>query len=1188
MVRAITILFLSVLVCGATINAPTNFRTDPSDFYNDAAQRAVLYQFRWSDNADNETGYQIEISTNGVDFFYFDSRAMNATAYDQGAVPWSSNRWFRLKAVNATESSTYAGPIKCTGDMPPLGLGGSTVTTNQMTLTWQTSGGLIDGYTVQQDTSDTFDSVNLLQYYVPGQASVTYTITTNFALNTVYYFRVVSTNSVAGTGNSEAMNKPISYIECAPNGPPVAPTFQSITTIGDAGTIEYAVKNTAINATGYYIQHSTDSNTWTQVPLNLDGAKYDLTGIGAGTTNYFLAQMTNTLGYSPAAAGQLRMPNSASHQTNWYISPLAVAGNNSGVSWANAWLGFNSILWSALQAGDIVYIDGGTNGATYSGSLVTYTNGTSIAPVTFQVSREDGHNGLVTLNGGIGTKSDWQTFDGRKSVSFINTPLTAITNNIGWRIVQTGLANAAGGLDSGVGTANAVGIRFLGLEITGVGNTLAGDSPVAVFLEPAVATNGCNIEMAYCWVHDNWSSAFQCGNQLGFGPDSVRIHDCLAERWHNNLMVIDGGGVTISNCVLRDTAYPAIAHPDGFQGGIDDVHIIRNIIGNVSGVTGSTLYPELTQGLYGGLWVIDNVFYETFQYSSGVTFMFANDWVASATLSNIVYAGNTFYGTNNVAVNLGGSSSYPLIIKASRVENNIFYTGPGGMIGAAQFTSLEPASQGDLLFDHNIVCGPSKLIGLWPGGTFTYYNTAEAANAGGFYTGNSSSIPAFVNASNYVPDLHFFATDTVAKDNGTNLSALSIPGIALDADGSVRGSGAGWDIGAYEWDSSLVLYYDFETYTNGRGAFALDMSGHGNHALTVTNRTQTDVGMTNYAPSTAPGKVGNTAAEFIELGTVEEWAVYNTVDIEGPGAHTIGTYFGVTNWDGINFLTNGTWSCWWFITNQNLGAATLWSAGWLDGTGTEGSWDVSAYNYDNMVFTLFTGGARRALISFPTPAVSTWQHIAAAWDATNDIIIGYVDGLPIFTNTLGVPFLQLSDKAHNVIIGSSTHGGTWIIGTGDRPVTPDDQFPNNGIFVGRIDELKIHNRTLSAGDVYGLAHGGGTASGPAPSGPGTNTQYTLTVTKSGGGTGTVTGAGINCGSTCSAAYDTGTVVTLTATADSGSTFSGWSGDATGTGTAVVTMSQARAVTATFSANAPPVTSSGVYSFGDKVITKVSK
>ncbi len=92
-------------------------------------------------------------------------------------------------------------------------------------------------------------------------------------------------------------------------------------------------------------------------------------------------------------------------------------------------------------------------------------------------------------------------------------------------------------------------------------------------------------------------------------------------------------------------------------------------------------------------------------------------------------------------------------------------------------------------------------------------------------------------------------------------------------------------------------------------------------------------------------------------------------------------------------------------------------------------------------------------------------------------------------------------------------------------------------------------------------------------------QFDLMVSKSGTGAGTVTSspAGIDCGSDCSETLVDGTSVTLTAAPAAGSSFTAWSGSGcSGTSTCTVVMSEARAVTAQFTANAPPPKPSNVF------------
>ncbi len=81
--------------------------------------------------------------------------------------------------------------------------------------------------------------------------------------------------------------------------------------------------------------------------------------------------------------------------TNYYVSPV---GNNAdGSSYATAWSSFTNIVWSKLQAGDVLLIDGGTSGLVYKQSLVVPPN----LPSNIQIlaSNDSGHNGQVVLDG---------------------------------------------------------------------------------------------------------------------------------------------------------------------------------------------------------------------------------------------------------------------------------------------------------------------------------------------------------------------------------------------------------------------------------------------------------------------------------------------------------------------------------------------------------------------------------------------------------------------------------------------------------------------------------------------------------------------------------------------------------------------------------------------------------------------
>ena len=126
-------------------------------------------------------------------------------------------------------------------------------------------------------------------------------------------------------------------------------------------------------------------------------------------------------------------------------SPMAVTGatyyvsrngnNADGRSWATAWSAPDKINWSVMRPGDIVELDGGAGGMTYSSSQIAPTvNGAAGAPITIRVSTQTGHNGPVTLFGG---RSTLLPYCGQTSYTFQTSGVQAIGINLNGRAYIT-------------------------------------------------------------------------------------------------------------------------------------------------------------------------------------------------------------------------------------------------------------------------------------------------------------------------------------------------------------------------------------------------------------------------------------------------------------------------------------------------------------------------------------------------------------------------------------------------------------------------------------------------------------------------------------------------------------------------------------------------------------------------------
>ena len=88
----------------------------------------------------------------------------------------------------------------------------------------------------------------------------------------------------------------------------------------------------------------------------------------------------------------------SSQAANWYVSKNG--SNANGESWSTAWNELSQINWSAINSGDTVYLDGGTDGMSY-GAINTGSGGTAENRITIARSTENGHDGKVTFTGAI-------------------------------------------------------------------------------------------------------------------------------------------------------------------------------------------------------------------------------------------------------------------------------------------------------------------------------------------------------------------------------------------------------------------------------------------------------------------------------------------------------------------------------------------------------------------------------------------------------------------------------------------------------------------------------------------------------------------------------------------------------------------------------------------------------------------
>jgi hypothetical protein len=266
-------------------------------------------------------------------------------------------------------------------------------------------------------------------------------------------------------------------------------------------------------------------------------------------------------------------------------------------------------------------------------------------------------------------------------------------------------------------------------------------------------------------------------------------------------------------------------------------------------------------------------------------------------------------------------------------------------------------------------------------------------------------------------------------------------------------------------DPSLKLHLNFDECTSNGAVW--DVSGNKNHGWQFN--------ATNLLCATN-GVFGGTAAQFTYVGCMSN---------DPPHLYQFSQYIALTNLTGFAYLTNGTISLWAKInTNTDL-AMYLLDSGYSttyvkNPTTASNSWTFGRLNGSCLSFYTYpaTGGTRK-IVNWPNDTVrpggsspdlstSSFHLYTVTFDCVKNQAVAYYDGIPYQTNTVGVPWLRIYGCSSRrwLCVGAMAHDGT--------PYWGDDRYPNGGFFVGKMDDLRIYDRTLSAREVESLYFAAGT------------------------------------------------------------------------------------------------------------------
>jgi hypothetical protein len=252
--------------------APTNLTARGS------TSVANAIDLSWSDNANNETGYKIERSTDGKTFYALAGTGPNGTFNRNTGLTQGRLYYYRVYAINGSGSSAYSNVVSATttstggGGTPtppaaPTSLAASTVSSSSLHLSWVDNASNETGYRIERST----DGANFT-FVTNVATNVSSWNDSGLSAGTKYYYRVQATGSSANSAYSNIANATTQ--SAGSPGVPAAPTnltLKKSTSVVNA--IDLSWIDNASNETGYKIERSTDGTHF-----------YALAGGGPNTT----------------------------------------------------------------------------------------------------------------------------------------------------------------------------------------------------------------------------------------------------------------------------------------------------------------------------------------------------------------------------------------------------------------------------------------------------------------------------------------------------------------------------------------------------------------------------------------------------------------------------------------------------------------------------------------------------------------------------------------------------------------------------------------------------------------------------------------------------------------------------------------------------------------------------------------
>jgi titin len=268
----------------------------------------------WADNSNNETGFAIERSEDGISFAPLSSVAADTTSYIDTTVSAGMTYTYQVNAFNDVGPSAFSNTASVTLSSPPTDpaapsdLMAGQFVAGQVNLAWVDNASNETGFAIERSE----DGITFTPLMSVGADTTSYVDTTVVA-GVTYTYQVNAFNDVGPSAFSNTAS--VAVID-----PPLAPD-QLEANLEDIPAVDLVWADNALDETGFVIERSTDGVTFSV-----------LTSLAADTTNYVDAAVLGGVTYTYRVAAvigtvQSDYSNTASIFVPDFTTPPAAPSN---------------------------------------------------------------------------------------------------------------------------------------------------------------------------------------------------------------------------------------------------------------------------------------------------------------------------------------------------------------------------------------------------------------------------------------------------------------------------------------------------------------------------------------------------------------------------------------------------------------------------------------------------------------------------------------------------------------------------------------------------------------------------------------------------------------------------------------------------------------------------------------------